>query len=107
MTASDDAVLSPAERYAASKARARTPELERFRARLSVELDDFQLEACRSLEAGHSVLVAAPTGAGKTIVAEFAVHLALGQARAKAFYTTPMKALSNQKYSELAAEHGA
>lgn len=107
MTASDDVVLSPAERYAASKARARTPELERFRARLPIDLDDFQLEGCRSLEAGRSVLVAAPTGAGKTIVAEFAVHLALGRERAKAFYTTPMKALSNQKYSELAAEHGA
>ena len=59
------------------------------------------------LEEGHSVLVAAPTGAGKTIVAEFAVHLALAEPRAKVFYTTPMKALSNQKYSELAAEHGA
>ena len=107
MTAADDTVLSPAERYAASRARARTPELERFRDKLPVELDDFQLEACRSLEEGRSVLVAAPTGAGKTIVAEFAVHLALAEPRAKVFYTTPMKALSNQKYSELAAEHGA
>lgn len=107
MTASDDVELSPAERYAASRTRARTPKVEAFRASLPVELDDFQLEACRSLEHGRSVLVAAPTGAGKTIVAEFAVHLALSEPRAKAFYTTPMKALSNQKYSELAAEHGA
>lgn len=107
MTAADDTELSPAERYAASRARARTPELERFRDKLPVELDDFQVEACRSLEEGRSVLVAAPTGAGKTIVAEFAVHLALADPRAKVFYTTPMKALSNQKYSELAAEHGA
>ena len=103
----DDAELSPAERYAAFKARSRTPRLETFRAGLPVELDEFQIEACRSLEEGRSVLVAAPTGAGKTIVAEFAVHLALAERSAKAFYTTPMKALSNQKYSELAAEHGA
>ena len=106
MTPADDA-LSPAERYAASRARTKAPELERFRRSLPVELDDFQVEACRVLEEGSSVLVAAPTGAGKTIVAEFAVHLALTDARAKVFYTTPMKALSNQKYSELAAEHGA
>ena len=59
------------------------------------------------LDDGRSVLVAAPTGAGKTIVAEFAVHLALATPRSKVFYTTPMKALSNQKFSELAEEHGA
>ena len=99
--------LSPAERFAAAKARRGTPHLQDFRARLAFDLDEFQLEACQSLEAGHSVLVAAPTGAGKTIVAEFAVHLALAEPRAKVFYTTPMKALSNQKFSELAAEHGA
>jgi ATP-dependent RNA helicase HelY len=86
---------------------AAAPRLEEFRERTPFPLDDFQLEACRVLEAGHSVLVAAPTGAGKTIVAEFAVHLALAQPRAKVFYTTPMKALSNQKFSELAAEHGS
>ncbi|QEO10026.1 DEAD/DEAH box helicase [Protaetiibacter larvae] len=107
MTPPEEAVLSPAERYAASRARSRTPEVERFRARLPVELDDFQLEACRVLEEGRSVLVAAPTGAGKTVVAEFAVHLALADPRAKVFYTTPIKALSNQKYAELAAQHGA
>ena len=99
--------LSPAERYAAAKAKRGTPRLQEFRDRLSFDLDPFQLEACRSLEAGRSVLVAAPTGAGKTIVAEFAVHLALAEPHAKVFYTTPMKALSNQKYGELAAEHGA
>ncbi|WP_395639978.1 DEAD/DEAH box helicase [Pseudolysinimonas sp.] len=99
--------LSPAERFAAAKARRGTPHLQDFRARLAFDLDPFQLEACESLEAGRSVLVAAPTGAGKTIVAEFAVHLALTAPRAKVFYTTPMKALSNQKFSELAAEHGA
>ena len=99
--------LSPAERFAAAKARQKTPRLQDFRDRLAFDLDPFQLEACQSLEAGNSVLVAAPTGAGKTIVAEFAVHLALAEARAKVFYTTPMKALSNQKFAELAAEHGA
>ncbi|HWH26022.1 MAG TPA: DEAD/DEAH box helicase [Pseudolysinimonas sp.] len=102
---------SAAERYAAAKARnastAKTPQLEAFRQKQDFPLDDYQLAACTSLEAGDSVLVAAPTGAGKTIVAEFAVHLALAGPRAKVFYTTPMKALSNQKYAELAAEHGA
>ncbi|MGE3193061.1 MAG: DEAD/DEAH box helicase [Microbacteriaceae bacterium] len=103
--------LSPAERYAAARERRATtvaaPRLEEFRERIEFPLDEFQLAACRVLEAGHSVLVAAPTGAGKTIVAEFAVHLALAEPRDKVFYTTPIKALSNQKYSELAAEHGA
>ncbi|GMA93266.1 hypothetical protein GCM10025881_39910 [Pseudolysinimonas kribbensis] len=99
--------LSPAERYAAARARRAAPELQLFRERQDFDLDPFQLEACRALEAGRGVLVAAPTGAGKTIVAEFAVHLALADPRAKVFYTTPIKALSNQKYSELAAEHGA
>jgi len=98
---------SPAERFAAAKKRTGTPRLQDFREHLAFDLDPFQLEACQSLEAGHSVLVAAPTGAGKTIVAEFAVHLALAQPRAKVFYTTPIKALSNQKFSELTAEHGS
>ncbi len=98
---------SPAERFAAAKSRQGMPRLQDFREKLAFDLDPFQLEACQSLEAGRSVLVAAPTGAGKTIVAEFAVHLALAGSRAKAFYTTPMKALSNQKFAELSAEHGA
>jgi ATP-dependent RNA helicase HelY len=98
---------SPAERFAAAKSRRGNPRLQDFREGLKFDLDPFQIEACQSLEAGRSVLVAAPTGAGKTIVAEFAVHLALAQPRAKVFYTTPMKALSNQKFSELTLEHGA
>ncbi|HZG93612.1 MAG TPA: DEAD/DEAH box helicase, partial [Mycobacteriales bacterium] len=69
-------------------------------------LDDFQVEACAALEAGSGVLVAAPTGAGKTVVGEFAVHLALATGQ-KCFYTTPIKALSNQKYGDLVARHGA
>ena len=98
--------LSPAERYASSKIRQSLPQLEAFRARLSFDLDPFQSSACGSLEEGNSVLVAAPTGAGKTIVAEFAVHLAMQQPLAKVFYTAPMKALSNQKYQEFLAEYG-
>jgi RecG-like helicase len=69
-------------------------------------LDDFQLQGCHELEDGNGVLVAAPTGAGKTVVGEFAVHLARQQGR-KCFYTTPIKALSNQKYHDLVARHGA
>ncbi|WP_353987791.1 DEAD/DEAH box helicase [Ruicaihuangia caeni] len=98
--------LSPAERYAASRSRSSTPRLQAFRDRQRFDLDPFQLAACESLEAGRSVLVAAPTGAGKTIVAEFAVFLAMFDARAKVFYTTPMKALSNQKFHELVEEYG-
>ncbi|HMD12814.1 MAG TPA: DEAD/DEAH box helicase, partial [Marmoricola sp.] len=69
-------------------------------------LDDFQVRACRELEDGKGVLVAAPTGSGKTLVGEFAVHLALEQGR-KCFYTTPIKALSNQKFNDLVARYGA
>ena len=68
-------------------------------------LDDFQTRACREIEAGRGVLVAAPTGSGKTIVGEFAVHLALETGR-KCFYTTPIKALSNQKFNDLVARYG-
>ena len=99
---------SPAERYAAAAARSRRDrsELGRFTAGLDFPLDEFQLQACVAVEAGRGVLVAAPTGAGKTIVGEFAVHLALATGR-KAFYTTPIKALSNQKYHDLVRVHGA
>ena len=80
-------------------------ELEVFRALLNFTLDDFQVAGCEALEAGRGVLVAAPTGAGKTVVGEFAVHLALAGGR-KAFYTTPIKALSNQKYGDLVRRYG-
>jgi len=69
-------------------------------------LDDFQLQANHSLVEGRSVLVCAPTGAGKTVVGEFGVWLAL-QRGGKAFYTTPLKALSNQKFGDFIARHGA
>ncbi|MFC5063908.1 DEAD/DEAH box helicase [Actinomycetospora atypica] len=97
---------SPAEAYAQARTRAAHPELGTFVTSLSFELDDFQRRACLALEEGHGVLVCAPTGAGKTVVGEFAVHLALAQGR-KCFYTTPIKALSNQKYADLVARHGA
>ncbi|WP_299448094.1 RNA helicase [uncultured Phycicoccus sp.] len=99
---------SPAERYAAAAARnpRERAELGRFTAALDFPLDEFQLRACEAVEEGKGVLVAAPTGAGKTIVGEFAVHLALATGR-KAFYTTPIKALSNQKYHDLVRTHGA
>src|SRR5699024_2208229 len=70
------------------------------------DMDPFQTQACRSVEDGHSVLVAAPTGSGKTLVGEFAVHLALAQG-GKCFYTTPIKALSNQKFHDMARRYGA
>jgi ATP-dependent RNA helicase HelY len=98
--------LSPAERYAASRTRITQPKLDAFRQGLNFDLDPFQRNACARLEEGRSVLVAAPTGAGKTIVAEFAVYLAMQEPSAKVFYTAPMKALSNQKFQELVAEYG-
>ena len=83
----------------------RTGELARFAAELAFELDPFQRRACAALERGHGVLVCAPTGAGKTIVGEFAVHLALASG-GKCFYTTPIKALSNQKHNDFVARYG-
>jgi ATP-dependent RNA helicase HelY len=103
-------MTSPAERYAAARRRqdlaARLPALTAFAEQLSFDLDPFQFEACEALEQGSGVLVCAPTGAGKTVVGEFAVNLALRQGR-KCFYTTPIKALSNQKYNDLVRQHGA
>ena len=82
------------------------PALEAFAARLGFALDSFQRQACERLERGSSVLVAAPTGSGKTTVAEFAVYLARRERDARIFYTAPIKALSNQKFRELCAEYG-
>jgi superfamily II RNA helicase len=77
-----------------------------FLATRDYSLDRFQLEALDALDAGRSVLVSAPTGSGKTVVADYAVHLALAEGT-KAYYTTPIKALSNQKYADLRKAHGA
>ncbi len=97
---------SAAERYAAFRRNQQHPILADFSGQYDFGLDDFQVRACRELEEGRGVLVAAPTGSGKTIVGEFAVHLALTEGR-KCFYTTPIKALSNQKYHDLVDRHGA
>lgn len=101
-------MTTPAERYAAFREKHADDgaALKSFRGLYAFDLDDFQLDACRALEAGDGVLVAAPTGSGKTVVGEFAVHLALEQGL-KCFYTTPIKALSNQKYNDLVKRYGA
>ena len=96
---------SPAERYAAARRRTAHPALADFTAELGFSLDPFQVEACEALDEGSGVLVCAPTGAGKTVVGEFAIHQALAEGR-KAFYTTPIKALSNQKYADLVERYG-
>jgi superfamily II RNA helicase len=78
----------------------------RFVRALSFEPDPFQIEAFDALDEGRSVLVSAPTGSGKTLVAAYAVDQAVATG-GKAFYTTPLKALSNQKFAELCAAHGS
>ncbi|HEX4661582.1 MAG TPA: DEAD/DEAH box helicase [Streptosporangiaceae bacterium] len=99
---------SPADRDSVSVRRQAQdgPELVAFQALYDFSFDDFQLDACRAMDAGHGVLLAAPTGSGKTVVGEYAVHLALAGGR-KCFYTTPIKALSNQKYSDLVRRYSA
>src|SRR5688500_4497386 len=98
-------MASPAERYAAARRRTAHPTLSGFAAELGFTLDPFQAQACEALDEGAGILVCAPTGAGKTVVGEFAVHKALAEGR-KAFYTTPIKALSNQKYADLVDRYG-
>ncbi len=106
-------MTTPADRYAEFRERqsdsggttpltprGADPELASFRALYEFDFDDFQVASCGALNTGHGVLVAAPTGSGKTVIGEYAVHLALAQGR-KCFYTTPIKALSNQKYADL------
>ncbi len=102
---SSDARLSPSAAYAADRSRRQYPVFADFAGHYPFGLDDFQVRACHEIEAGRGVLVAAPTGSGKTIVGEFAIHLALATGR-KAFYTTPIKALSNQKFNDLVARYG-
>jgi ATP-dependent RNA helicase HelY len=98
-------MTTPAERYAAAKLRGQHPVTTEFLLTFDFEFDPFQISACHAVEDGRGVLVAAPTGAGKTVVGEFAAYFAL-QAGKKCFYTTPIKALSNQKYSEFVAKFG-
>ncbi|HUK71714.1 MAG TPA: DEAD/DEAH box helicase [Streptosporangiaceae bacterium] len=93
-------MTTPAQRYAAFRRRSTD-----FEGLYDFEFDEFQRRACQGLKDGKSVLVAAPTGSGKTVVGEFAVHLALAAGR-KCFYTTPIKALSNQKYTDLVRRYG-
>ncbi|MGI9195624.1 MAG: DEAD/DEAH box helicase [Candidatus Nanopelagicus sp.] len=97
--------LSPAQNYARHKSKAKYPKTQKFSERFPFELDQFQIDACHALESGKGVLVAAPTGAGKTIIGEFAVDLVINSG-GKCFYTTPIKALSNQKFTELCAKYG-
>ena len=97
---------SPAQRYANFRERMADPEFTAFRQQYDFDFDDFQVAACDALSKGDGVLVAAPTGSGKTVIGEYAVHLALAQGR-KCFYTTPIKALSNQKYGDLVRRYGS
>jgi len=97
--------LSPAESYALHKSKGKYPKTQKFAQTFPFELDPFQIDACHALENGKGVLVAAPTGAGKTIIGEFAVDLVINSG-GKCFYTTPIKALSNQKFTELCAKYG-
>src|SRR3954452_20087329 len=106
MSTADDQELSPSERYSSYRKQKAHPVLRDFAGLYDFPLDDFQYRGCEALSSGNGVLVAAPTGSGKTIVGEFAVHLALQTGR-KAFYTTPIKALSNQKYHDLVRRYGA
>ena len=80
--------------------------LESFKARYSFPLDPFQLDAIRAIQDDKSVIVSAPTGSGKTLVAEFAIHATLARQRRIA-YTTPLKALSNQKYADFCRQFGS
>jgi ATP-dependent RNA helicase HelY len=78
--------------------------LEEFWKRYDFEPDEFQIEAAEAIAEGRSVVVTAPTGAGKTLVAEVATFLGRSSGQ-RVFYTTPIKALSNQKYSDLSGAY--
>ena len=92
--------VGPADRINAGVSAVHAPEFTSFRELYDFDFDPFQVAACAALTNGDGVLVAAPTGSGKTVIGEYAVHLALSQGK-KCFYTTPIKALSNQKYNDL------
>jgi ATP-dependent RNA helicase HelY len=99
------AMTTPAEQYAAAKKRGQHPLTTQFIEQFDFGFDEFQILACQAVEDGKGVLVAAPTGAGKTVVGEFAAFSALAQGP-KCFYTTPIKALSNQKFAEFQERFG-
>ena len=98
-------MTTPAGKYAAAKKRSKHVVTEDFISEFEFPFDQFQIDACHAVESGHGVLVAAPTGAGKTVVGEFAAYLALRNGK-KCFYTTPIKALSNQKFQEFVDRFG-
>ena len=81
-------------------------QLQAFQSRYSFSIDQFQLEAMAELSENRSVMVAAPTGTGKTLVAEYAIWLAQQRGQ-RVIYTTPLKALSNQKYRDLRDMYGS
>ncbi len=95
-----------ADRGRGSEASAASAVRSAFSTGLGFQLDPFQVASLDALDDGSSVVVAAPTGSGKTVVAEYAIARALAERR-KVFYTTPLKALSNQKYGDLVRRHGA
>ena len=78
---------------------------DEFVAGLGFGLDDFQVEAIDAFDDGNNVLVSAPTGSGKTLIANYAISRVL-ESGARSFYTTPLKALSNQKFAELGSLFG-
>ena len=98
-------LITPAEKFAAARSRTKHPLTQEFVDSFGFAFDSFQIAACNSVEDGNGVLVAAPTGAGKTVVGEFAAFIALKHKK-KCFYTTPIKALSNQKYQEFVEKFG-
>ena len=100
-----ESVATPAEKFAAAKKRGMHPLTTEFIGQFEFGFDEFQIQACHAVEDGKGVLVAAPTGAGKTVVGEFAAFSALSRGK-KCFYTTPIKALSNQKYFEFVERFG-
>jgi ATP-dependent RNA helicase HelY len=98
-------MTTPAQQYAAAKKRGEHPLTAQFIEQFDFGFDEFQIIACQAVEDGKGVLVAAPTGAGKTVVGEFAAFSSLARGK-KCFYTTPIKALSNQKFAEFQERFG-
>src|SRR6478609_540548 len=95
----------PAERYAAARRRTAHPTLADFTADLGFSLDPFQVEACEALDEGSGVLVCAPTGAGKTVVGEFAIQKGLAQGP-QGVHPPPVQAPLHQKYADLVERYG-